>query len=344
MWEAVEEAVGQPVSDEVRVFCRLQGFDDIWTVATSEPDRQRIVDKVVRTVENLAAAGFDTAHGGAGSILDPGTDGEDTDKRWALWRDLERVRRAELGGGEKPDWAPFVVTRVFDISSRPLYSERIELSIDSRVPLRRIKRELDKLWKSMASAGWVKRSRPLGNRGIALVHFVCIESKRGATWRERLDAWNSEHADSTFNKVQAFQSAFRRAESQLTGSKYGLAWFYDEEIHAEDYASLRPSLHLVPLIWLRAKGNRRWAEIRAAQVQPLQQVAGRIMFREHMRSLSHWIEDTREAYAVDGIGPPPSVQELLDEAEDEAEGQTHFGGFTAEDLVDPGIGEWRVRG
>jgi len=194
----------------------------------------------------------------------------------------------------------------------------------------------------MADAGWVKRSRPLGDRGIALVRFVCIESKRGATWRERLDAWNSEHADSTFDKVQAFQSAFRRAESQLTGSKYGLAWFYDEEIHAEDYASLRLSMGHAALVHLRAGGNQRRAEMRAAQVQPLDKVAGRMIFRKDMRDLSEWVHNMQEAIAFDGFRPP-SVQELLDDLNDEESG-TRYVGLTEDWLDDPGIGEWKVRG
>jgi hypothetical protein len=271
--------------------------------------------------------------------MDPGSEGASDDGRWELWRDLIAARQSGFAAGVASDWAPFVVTRVFDISRRPLYSERIELSVDSRVPLRRVKKELDRFWARMTAEGWVKRSRPLGDRALALVRFVCLDADRDAKWRARLKAWNSTHPKETFDSVQPFQSAFRRAEKQLTGRKYGLAWFYDEEVRAEDYSSLKP--HPFYTIMTALEGHRgggassRRVAMRLAQVEPLEEIAGRFDYRRAARALGDYVEAEQRAASFDG-DPAPPVEEVLERLGDEAEG------MGPEDVGDPGIGQWRV--
>ena len=76
-----------------------------------------------------------------------------------------------------------------------------------------------------------------GDRSIALVRFVCLERAPTDTWQERFEAWNECEPEQAFASARAFHAAFRRAETQLTGKRGGLAWFFNPAVQFE-YMSL----------------------------------------------------------------------------------------------------------
>jgi len=100
--------------------------------------------------------------------------------------------------------------------------------------------------------GWVHITRPLGERAIGLVRFVCLESGKGATWRERLAAWNERFPAWQFKDVRAFQAAFRRAETQLTGRRGGLTILY---LTQAEYERRDRAWREAQLARLRAEGQ-----------------------------------------------------------------------------------------
>lgn len=167
-----------------------------------------------------------------------------TDPRWALLRDLNEAYRdiprwtaGELlkGAAGKPrtarelgrpqsEFKPLEVSRVLDLDKYP-ESERVQISIDNRVSLQALIAALRQLWPQMAARKWVRRTRPLDERTLALIRFVCLEPS-GTTWRERMKNWEERHPHRKYGDVRAFQGAFSRAALSLTGSRDGLDAFY----------------------------------------------------------------------------------------------------------------------
>ena len=89
---------------------------------------------------------------------------------------------------------------------------------------------LRRTWPQLTKAGWVRRTRPLSVRNVALMRHVCLESVPGTSWRNLLKEWNRKWPDWTAKDVHGFHAAFRRAEQELTGEAHGLEWFYN--LHA----------------------------------------------------------------------------------------------------------------
>jgi hypothetical protein len=323
LWQSVEKA-GARLTEPCQGFLRLQGLDDDWRDARSAAERCGVVERVVEIVGDLQLSGLLPDAEDTEMVANPGAD-----ERWPLLRDLIAARRRELPKSSVAarDWAPLMLTRVVSLADYPLISHRIEISIDARLPLRSLKRELDALWQRLGQQRWVKRSRPIGPRGIALIRFVCFEGSREVTWRERLDAWNAKFPKATkadvtmrFDDVRAFQKAFRRHEKQLTGHAYGLAWFYDEFMRQ----------------WLTRKPGSPVVE------KPTRQ---QVVMMLHMISVLHEAEEPRRA---------AELLEALDEAqrtaafdgdsitdEEEEEIRETFD-WEKDDFPDPSLGDWRI--
>ncbi len=104
---------------------------------------------------------------------------------------------------------------------------RVVLSIDARLPLDALQRELRKLWPRAQEAGWIRGGRALGLRKLGLLRFVCLEAEPGSSWRALCDAWNAAHPEWAYSSPWALQSDFHRAEVSLVGRKHGLDWHYD---------------------------------------------------------------------------------------------------------------------
>lgn len=125
----------------------------------------------------------------------------------------------------------------------------------------------------------------------------------------------------------AFQSAFRRAERQLTGRKYGLAWFYDEGIRGQDYSAMRPGPFEVMRVLYRHRGAQR-LEMEVAQVAPLEQAYARLLVQQGF-DLEAWAKSEGMYYD-------------LEWDDDDFEVMASESGVGPEDWTDPGIGTTRV--
>jgi len=329
LWDAVENK-GTLLTDGCRFLLRLEGLDDNWREARSPAEQRRVVERVLELVGNLQISGFLPDVEDAEMVANPGArENDEGDERWPLLRDLIAARRRELPTPSvaAQEWAPLMLTRVVSLGDFPLISHRVEITIDARLPLRSLKRELDALWQRLGQQRWVKRSRPIGPRGIALIRFVCFEGSREVTWRERLDAWNAKFPKATkadvamrFDDVRAFQKAFRRHEKQLTGHAYGLAWFYDEFMRQ----------------WLTRKPGS------PVVGKPTRQ---QVVMMLHMISVLHEAEEPRRAAellealkaarwtaAFDGGSITDEEEEELRETFD----------WEKDDFPDPSLGDWRI--
>jgi hypothetical protein len=178
------------------------------------------------------------------------------DEGWGLWRALREPLAESRGSRSK--WEPITVRRVLDDEAPPLYSSRLEVSFDSRVSKRRLKLALDELWPELEKEGHVRRTRPMEERAAELVRFVCLECDVGATWRERLIGWNDRHSEWSYGEdPRNFSKDFRRAEQQLTGRRYGLAWFYSQRLR-----DASRGLELLPReeLWRRRRSGDKTVE------------------------------------------------------------------------------------
>ncbi len=329
LWEAVENK-GTPLTDRCQRFLRLQGLDDDWRDARSAAERCGVVERVVEIAGDLQLSGLLPDAEDTEMVANPGArENDGGDERWPLLRDLIAARRRELPTPSVAarDWVPLMLTRVVSLADYPLISHRIEISIDARLPLRSLKRELDALWQRLGQQRWVKRSRPIGPQGIALIRFVCLEGSRGLTWRERLDDWNAKFPKRTkadaamrFDDVRAFQSAFRRHENQLTGHPYGLAWFYDEFIH--EWLSGAPGSSVVRTP-TRRQATMMWHVNTALHEAREPQRAAKLM---------EALDALRGTAAFDGIPVTDEEEEELRETFD----------WEKDDFPDPSLGDWRI--
>ena len=232
VWAQVEALCGYAVPPRVRLFATRRLHAD-WTRLPVD----QLAKEIAKLVHDLELSGLvegrpevrgsEEAAGALGWTPEPrGT----PDEKWAVWADL--VARAK----NRMRWTPIACTVVRDESVSAMPSVRIELSIDHRMSASMLKREVDSIWQQLREAGWVRWTRPLSPKWAALVRFVCLESELDESWDERLLKWNtyvSEHApaDWAYSDRWAMSSDFRRAETQLTGRRHGLSWFYESEDH-----------------------------------------------------------------------------------------------------------------
>lgn len=76
--------------------------------------------------------------------------------------------------------------------------------------------------------GYVRRTRSLGERTIALLRFVCLRGKPDRPWRARWENWNESCREGLAVQGRAgLHDGLPRGEFQLTGMSQGLAPFYE---------------------------------------------------------------------------------------------------------------------
>ena len=230
LWEEVGRRSDTLLSKEEITFLSLRNVEDKW--AAAEPhQKSSIVDYAADLVRDLRAAGL----GGPGRksrqevVSDPATTRSQTDARWPLWRELMARR---LPATEAP-WEPLTFTLVYDTSAFPVRNQRVVISFDYRLSRQALGTELRNIWPRLQDGKWLRPGKPINADAAKIVHFNCLEVEPGTPWRERLDEWkrqappNHRYADH-----RAFHSEFKRAEERLTGSKYGLAWFYEDIVRS----------------------------------------------------------------------------------------------------------------
>jgi len=234
-WRALEQLLGGRLPERARTYIRLQGFDETWV--TAEPaGRKRLLADAERQAVNVMAAyeGLRTQR-----VENPRTTKAPDDQRWRLWRDLMRARAAAEGQPVDPPWEPMRFYLVRDHSADPLPNKRVEISFDWRLPRAALENEVRKAWRHMVRNRWVRPGKPLSRHLADLIRFNCLVVAPDTAWRDRNEMWNAQCAqDEVYDDVRKFERAFRRAEVQLTGKKWGLAWFYDGLVRSGRLARL----------------------------------------------------------------------------------------------------------
>ena len=245
-WQAVEASYGTPLAESARRLLRLQRFFsrpylDQWlapSVANLPPEM--VVQEAAEMLRNLDTAGYIAPSDDR--ALTPRTSSGKHDERWRLWSDL-RDRRAEIVGlhYDEPPWTPLHVA---------LDRERgaVVLSFDNRLSRPVVMGEIKRLWPNLIGWGWLRETHPPSERGMALVRYVCLESRLGAEWRERMEGWNSsryveEHPEWRYDSASGLEKAFHRYEASLAGpqveliiagerhkTQRSLALFYDPQV------------------------------------------------------------------------------------------------------------------
>jgi hypothetical protein len=117
----------------------------------------------------------------------------------------------------------------FATGAPPELQDRLTLTIetDARVPLTFLVEELRRIWRRMKDGKTLpERSRPLEQRKLALLEFVCLDQPN-AEWSDRFERWNRHHRKWRYPSRDSFTTACHDAEKQLTGSRSGLRWYYD---------------------------------------------------------------------------------------------------------------------
>lgn len=211
-WQALAAQMG-PVSARERKFVALNGYTKRYDGSPSKDERETVIKLAAWEIKNLRKAGL--------SIDEPADGRGQPDGRWALLRELgEKLGEQTI--------APFTVEGIdYRISRGGLGAARVvTITFDARLSKQALCRELTGVWPVMLERGWVRRSKPLDDRKLALVRFVCLDSE-GATWRERVERWKERYGTWAYRDQRAMHSDFGRAEMSLTGQKWGLAWFYD---------------------------------------------------------------------------------------------------------------------
>ncbi len=242
LWDAAAAAVGLEVPEPWRRYCELRGWVRI-VLHSPEPDSRRdAFEYIVEDLRLMAQAGVDET-GRARVGATPQRDG-----RWPLIAEL--IEASQQAAGTTPShrpWEPISIERRTALELRtgaagaPL-SGRVGISFDDRLSLRALVDELRRLWPELRREGYVRRTRPLGERTLALLRFVCMASEPDTPWRERWEAWNRSRREPwRFKDARAFTTTFHRAERQLTGEAHGLAPFYDRAalLHETDRDAFR---------------------------------------------------------------------------------------------------------
>lgn len=225
-WQAVEVGYGTPLAEPARRLLRCQPFVSKpylgeWLAPSgalgklpTESARQLVVQGATRLLRNLDEAGY--AAPSAERAITPRTSSGKRDERWRLWADL-RDRRAEILGlrHDEPPWTPVHVAFDRDRGA-------VVFSFDNRLSRPVVMGKVKRLWPQLIEWGWLRETRPPSERAMTLVRYVCLESRLGADWRERMEDWNSsryveEHPEWRYDTGSGLEKAFHRAERSLAG-------------------------------------------------------------------------------------------------------------------------------
>lgn len=228
LWQAVEAKLQTPVPPEVRSFCRARGLVGDYLLVDDDlreeyrEQRSEGVAVVADFVQDLWNSGVVSRE--SDSFVSPLR----SDRRWPLLRKLNAAyHQAEANAPGSSDWSPVRVSRVaLNFDAFPTTSE-VVVRFDDRLSLHALKNALRNVWPELHRRGWLRRSRPLGERALTLLRFVCLEMPPDATWRARLEGWNLAHPSWVYSGVRAFERDFRRAEEELTGERHALELFYN---------------------------------------------------------------------------------------------------------------------
>lgn len=202
------------------------GHAETWAQAIDDGDEDEAAETVVNAIEAVSAF---RAVVSDETVVPYGTQPRSAsirrDRRWTLLEALHAHIDPEAGR-----WTPVSVlgtTRWHDVAYES-DETRITIEFDSRLSLAALTSELTAIWPQLSRAKIVRRTRPLGDRAIALIRLVCLETPRGTSWADRLVRWNEKFPGWRYPNVSRFNSAFRRAERQLTGKvRNGLILYYD---------------------------------------------------------------------------------------------------------------------
>ncbi len=152
-----------------------------------------------------------------------------SDPRWLLLGDLHA--RAHPND---PPWSPLAINATrsvgFAAGNPPATGHVVEIRMDFRLNLGALVSALRENWGLLQSKGLLRRSRPLGERNLMLLRHVCLDHPPGTPWKDLLRRWNdkwSARAGWVYKDSRALQTAFHRAEEELSGVRQGLAWHYD---------------------------------------------------------------------------------------------------------------------
>jgi hypothetical protein len=223
LWDRVGRTLRLPPTSAEQDFCVSHGLLHNIESITDPHEMDNQVAEVVRTIENLRVY--------ARSVRDSRPVGEPigsfNDPRWQLWRDL--IDKAS-GGQQRSRWRPFYLQRHVDRTIPGVLSQTIRVEFDHRMPMAALLEELKGLWPKLVEREWVRPSKPLGDRKIALIRLVCLELGMDMTWEQRLQEWNLRYPDWQYsgnNAVRKFAADFHDGEARLAGFRGALRWAYD---------------------------------------------------------------------------------------------------------------------
>jgi len=255
----VERSLGLAVPEQAKQLCRLLGWvgdyfaaDEAVDRESEEADRAEALETIRQTILALKGAGYLPL-----ATLEPDVP---DDGRWALLSDLSAA--TERAGGH---WAahgatyqPVRMRRMYDGDVYPP-APYVRIDVDARLSLRTLVAVLRKAWPDLLRDGWARRTRPLGDRALALLRFVSLEAPKGSTWRERQAAWNEAVAGRgwEYEDVRDLERKFRRAELQLTGVRDGLHHLHDTSPPRLTAADVRRWANVETDIIVRQSGGER---------------------------------------------------------------------------------------
>lgn len=226
LWRTLESRLGYAVPNPVREFCRLRNY-----VALSfkrPEERSALLGSMEQVIRDLARAGLWPAQTDDELfVAEPKGQRGKADGRWTLWRDLVSAARERAGLTDQQSWQPLYFRVVTNVNRTFVDADIIEVSFDSRLSLDSIVSELRGNWQELRDRGWVRRTRPLGDRKLALVRFICLEAEPGWSWRKRMEIWNERHHQWRVKDSRAFEAEFRTGSYQLTGNRWALEWAFD---------------------------------------------------------------------------------------------------------------------
>lgn len=230
------------VSPQEREALALLGYSAAYVQASADaPRRTAFVSLSRRTIDTLRAVYGSRTSKGVTSYAPADSKGQ-RDGRWELLRDLQETQ-ANAGANHPPiaplqlEYTPRGYSFAYDVPGALPGHGRVTLHFDDRLSQAALFAELKRLWPRLRDLG-VPARRPLGDRKLALVRFVCLEAAVGSTWRQRCDDWNNRHPEWVYADARALQNAFNKAEASLVG-RDGLRWFYDSAVRSASDAAVQ---------------------------------------------------------------------------------------------------------
>lgn len=225
--------LGETPHARVQEFLRRRSYPEKWSNAELS-ERDRILAEAVAVHDDLVAVFRPReeapVHQRVLTCREPRTPEIESDGRWDLWRDLVRARAAGEGDHRPDEWEPLVVR---DLGLGILGASKVRIEFDGRLSRRALFSSIERIWPLMQKHLWLRATRPMDERNLELVRFVCLKLAPDRSWQERCEGWNRQAPEAwQYPDRRQFQSAFRRAEEALSGRKYGLAWFYEPGVRS----------------------------------------------------------------------------------------------------------------